>query len=264
MYHSVTFGSKNSYSDWHLVPDSRPVITMPEQKKEVVDVPGSNGVLDMSMALTKYPIFNRRSGSLKFHVLNDYSNWKDLYEEIAFYLHGRKLNMWLEDDSSYYYSGYYNVLWTSNNDGTWSDIEIGYDLEPYKYARDITYFGNAIDISKSSNSSGTISGSTLSTTSSLPTPLIITTTNSANSPKISIGFNNPKLSINENLTTVSGNYVAPYTITGNGTYTIQKYPICGDTVSEMRNIVVRYDIGSMSTSSSAAATIRAGFRRALL
>ena len=134
MYHSVTFGSMNSFSDWHLVPDGRPVVIMPEPKTVTVDVPGSNGVLDLSETLTKYPIYNNREGSLKFHVLNNREHWQMLYHRIANYLHGKKTTMVLEDDPDYYYYGRFKVTWTSNNDGTGSDIEIGYVLEPYKYS----------------------------------------------------------------------------------------------------------------------------------
>jgi phage-related protein len=133
MYHSVTFGSKNSYADWHLVPDGRPVVVMPELKTVTVDVPGSYGILDLSESLTGYPIYSNRSGSIKFHVLNDIAPWQKTYEEIARYLHGKIRTMILEDDPNYYYNGRFTVTWTSNNDGSGSDVEIGYDLEPYKY-----------------------------------------------------------------------------------------------------------------------------------
>lgn len=135
MYHSVTFGSMNSFSDWHLVPDGRPVIAMPEPKIVTVDIPGRNGILDLSESIRKFPVYSNRSGSLKFHVLNDKGiGWQELYRQIANYVHGRRMNVYLEDEPEWYYTGRVNVAsWTSNNDGTWSDIEFNYDLEPFKY-----------------------------------------------------------------------------------------------------------------------------------
>ena len=132
MYHSVTIGSMNTFSDWHLVPDSRPVIALPETKTVTVDIPGSNGILDLSESLTHYPLYNNRSGTLTFHVLNDYTPWDVLYHRIANYLHGRRRTLVLEDDPMYYYIGRYAIEWTSNNDGTWSDVAINYELDPYK------------------------------------------------------------------------------------------------------------------------------------
>jgi len=133
MYHSVTFGSMNSFSDWHLVPDTRPVIAMPEPKITTVEVPGGNGVIDLSESLTGYPIYNIREGEMKFHVLNGHEDWHILYQRIANYLHGRRRKVILEDDPDYYYMGSHKVAWESKNDGTWSDVTISYQYEPYKY-----------------------------------------------------------------------------------------------------------------------------------
>ena len=44
MYHSITFGSKNTWEDWHLVPTSRPLFLPPKQKKSITDIPGGDGV----------------------------------------------------------------------------------------------------------------------------------------------------------------------------------------------------------------------------
>ena len=133
----------NSFSDWHLVPESRPVIAMPEPKKVTVDIPGRNGLLDLSEAIRHFPVFNNRNGSIKFHVLNGYNQWQILHEQIANYLHGKEIEMRLEDEPGWYYKGRVTVQdWTSNNDGTWSDITFGYDLFPYKLS-DSTTTGDA-------------------------------------------------------------------------------------------------------------------------
>lgn len=123
----------NTWEDWHLVPSSRPVFEPPEQKLTQVDVPGSNGLIDLSTSLTNYPIFQNRNGTIEFIVVNDYGDWAVRYSEIMDYLHGKTLKAFLEDDKSYYYEGrFYVENWTSNNDGTWSTISIGYSVEPYK------------------------------------------------------------------------------------------------------------------------------------
>lgn len=143
MYHSVTFGKRNTFDDWHLVPDSRPSIAMPSPKTVTVDIPGRDGVLDLSEALRRFPVYYNRTGTLKFHVLNGYHDWQVLYSSIANFLHGRTLEIRLEDDPNWYYVGRAWVKqWTSNNDGTWSDIEIEYDLEPYKFFRETSLTDN--------------------------------------------------------------------------------------------------------------------------
>jgi phage-related protein len=118
---------------------------MPEVKTNHVEIPGVSGVLDLSETLTNYPTYNNRSGDLKFHVLNDYKPWQELYHEIANYIHGKITTLKLEDDPDYFYRGRVSVSgWESNNDGTWSDITFSYDLEPYKYYK--TAYSNTLSL----------------------------------------------------------------------------------------------------------------------
>lgn len=133
MYHSITFGNKNTYDDWHLVPTSRPVFNPPEPKIKTIDIAGGNSILDVSEALTGYPVYNNRTGSFEFIVLNGYKRWDKLYSDILNYLHGRRMKCILEDDPGYYYEGRFKVNeWRSEKN--WSKIIIDYSVEPYKWS----------------------------------------------------------------------------------------------------------------------------------
>lgn len=132
MYHSITFGDKNTYDDWHLAPSSRPVINPPKPKTKYLDIPGASSSIDLSDSLTSFPIFEDREGEIEFYVLNGYQEWQTLYSEIMDYLHGRKMNAILEDDLSYHYEGRFSVdEWKS--DSYWSKITISYRVNPYKW-----------------------------------------------------------------------------------------------------------------------------------
>ena len=48
MYHSITFGEKNTWDDWHLIPSSRPVFNPPVFREKFIDIPGVSGLLDLS------------------------------------------------------------------------------------------------------------------------------------------------------------------------------------------------------------------------
>ena len=72
MYHSVTFGDKNTWDDWRLVPASRPVFNPPAQKVKTLEIPGGDGVIDLSQSLTGYPVYQNRTGSIEFIVMNDF------------------------------------------------------------------------------------------------------------------------------------------------------------------------------------------------
>ena len=131
MYHSITFGDKNTWDDWHLIPSKRPSFNPPTVKSQYVDIPGGNGILDLTESLTGYPLYNTRTGSWEFYVENGFKPWDELYSEISNYLHGQKLRAILEDDPGFYYEGRFTVdEW--NSDSWWSTITISYDVYPYK------------------------------------------------------------------------------------------------------------------------------------
>lgn len=144
-YHSITFGDKNTWDDWHLVPSSRPVFSPPALKKRSLEIPGASGSLDLTEMPSGYPTFENREGSIEFYVINDpddvhelwrkkdYGLWYDRYSTIMAYLHGQRMKAIIEDDRRYYYIGRFTVNeWRSEKD--YSKIVIDYDLEPYKWS----------------------------------------------------------------------------------------------------------------------------------
>lgn len=131
MYHSITFGDKNTWDDWHLIPTTRPVINPPQFVSNMVEIPGMDGSYDMSEWLSGRPNYKDRTGSLEFVVANDYTNWTVTYSAISNYLHGQRMRMKLEDDPEFYYEGRFTVnKWKS--DKWYSLITINYVVNPWK------------------------------------------------------------------------------------------------------------------------------------
>lgn len=133
MYHSITFGDKNTWDDWRLVPSSRPLFNPPQQKTKTLEIPGGDGIIDLSQSLTGYPVYKNRTGSFEFYVMNDFKPWHMAYSDIMDYLHGQQLRAVLEDDPEYFYEGRFTVnAWKSEKD--WSKIVVDYDVGPYKWS----------------------------------------------------------------------------------------------------------------------------------
>lgn len=123
----------NTFKDWHIVPLGRPVIVPPVQKLQVIDIPGTNGIMDLSNSLTKYPVFENRQGTFKFAVDHDRIDTPTIYTKILRFIQGTNVKMILEDDPEYFYEGrvFINNI-DPRSDGTWTEIEFGYDLYPYR------------------------------------------------------------------------------------------------------------------------------------
>lgn len=131
MYHSINFGSKNTWDDWHLIPSSRPLFNLPPVKTRFIEIPGAHGQLNMATIGITRKVFGSRTGSLEFVVANGYLSWEVTYSNIMNYLHGKKMDAVLEDDPDYYYRGIFYVnQWQSAK--SFSIITIDYVLDPYK------------------------------------------------------------------------------------------------------------------------------------
>lgn len=137
MYHSITFydadGKQyNTWSNWHLIPTSRPIISHPDPQIVTVPLPGRSGSIDITNYLYSKPIYANRNGSLQFYAMEGYNDYRVMQIELYKTLHGKKLKFVFEDDPDYYYVGRFTVaLW--KNEASRPNINITYTAEPYKY-----------------------------------------------------------------------------------------------------------------------------------
>lgn len=142
MYHSLIFKSGNTtintWDNWHLIPVTRPVLAQPNPVYNFVDIPGSDGSMDLTDYLIGRPTYSDRQGSFEFYVANEssngesFGNWANRRAQIAAFLNGRKMKMYLEDDPNYYYEGrFFLKAWTP--DASHSKVTIEYRVKPYRY-----------------------------------------------------------------------------------------------------------------------------------
>lgn len=127
----VKFGSKHSYDDWGLILKSRPVISPPSPKTVYVDIPASDGIIDLTESLTGDVKFENRTITCEFNVLDARNRWSNIYSEILDFLHGQNMRIILDEDPTYYYIGRLKVNEWKSNKKT-STITIEGTVEPYK------------------------------------------------------------------------------------------------------------------------------------
>ena len=133
---------KHTYEDWGLIPASRPVVDLPEVKTSYVECDAMDGSgIDVSEALTGYPLYRHRKFSQEFYRQAK-DNWPGGFDRIFNWLHGRKIKMILDDDPSHYYTGRVQIA-SPKSDSYWSTITITAELDPFKY-----YVYSSIDYPK--------------------------------------------------------------------------------------------------------------------
>lgn len=149
MFYSLTFEkkvngnsvSKNTWNDWHLIPSSRPDISIPSRNLNFVDIPGRDGSLDISEYLAGRPTLSDRTGSWEFIVVSEYDgkdvdlrSWLVRKNELITFLDGSVMKVRMEELPGYYYEGRVYTEPNSWKTGSnFSTITFAYRLKPYKY-----------------------------------------------------------------------------------------------------------------------------------
>ena len=129
--YGVKFNSKHSYKDWGLILKSRPVISPPSPKTIFVDIPASDGGIDLTESITGEVKFENRKITCEFNVIDARNRWSTIYSEILDFLHGQKMHVIFDEDPTYQYIGRFIINeWKS--DKRTSTITIEGDVEPYK------------------------------------------------------------------------------------------------------------------------------------
>lgn len=125
-----TLSTKNTWRDWRIVPSKKPYVTPPSLKTNIVQIPGSNRLLDLSEYLTGGPTFEARTGEWEFIVDLDY--WGDselVYSYFLANLHAKKLYCELQDNPGIIYTGRFSVTDFESSD-TYPVLKIGYTISP--------------------------------------------------------------------------------------------------------------------------------------
>lgn len=103
--YGVTFDGKHSFRDYGLLPTSAPVISPPKVNTYYVDVPGSDGSLDLTEALTGYPTYGDRNGVFNFQLYGLKDDWYNKVNTLIHDLNGKRMDVILDEDKQYYYKG---------------------------------------------------------------------------------------------------------------------------------------------------------------
>lgn len=132
--HGVTFGNKHSYRTWKLMLKSRPEISPPKPKTKLIQVPGTNTVIDLTESLTGEVKYEPRTIRCEFCVVGGRLKWPAVYSAVLNELHGKKMQIIIDDDPNYYYTGRVAVDQWASEEVT-ATIVITAEVEPYKLAR---------------------------------------------------------------------------------------------------------------------------------
>ena len=125
----IKFGNYHSYDDFNLIL-SQKTIGAPSPKTETIDIPGGDGVLDLTDFFGEVK-YNNRELSFEFSTMVPQAQFMDLFSAVQNALHGQKMQIVLDEDAGWYYIGRITVSeWKAEK--SIGKLTIDCDCEPYK------------------------------------------------------------------------------------------------------------------------------------
>lgn len=133
----VKFGDYHTYTNFGLSLDENcPVVGSPDFKENYIDIPGGIPV-DASDYPGNAPTYKRRSFSARFLQKNKNKPWPVTVSEVLNALHGKKMDIILDDDPAWRYYGRIKVA-TPAVDKATTAITVTASILPYKrYSRNV-------------------------------------------------------------------------------------------------------------------------------
>lgn len=142
----VRFGEYHTVDDWNLILNSKTVET-PKAKTTFVSIQDRDGSLDMSEALTGEVKYDARKLSFVFLLTEgDYRHRENMIHEILASIHGKRMNIILDDDMEKYFDGRVEVTSYSNSKA-YGSITVEATCDPYR----VSIYGTTEVFSLSSN-----------------------------------------------------------------------------------------------------------------
>lgn len=132
------FGNIASYDEFGLMLTDV-AIEPPEPKRELQDIPGMDGTLDLSYEASDEIKFRNRDIRLSFAKADYSRRWEEIFTEIVNRLHGRHFEVSLDPDAGWYWDAFVTVKnpRTVRNKGT---LQVVCDAYPYKLKRQQTIY----------------------------------------------------------------------------------------------------------------------------
>lgn len=145
MNRSVIIDNCNLRDSFDLTMISKSIASA-EVKKEIIDIPNADGVIDLSTALTGDVVYKNRA--VKIMLIKDDSEGKLLKFQSEFdnCFHGRMVKLVFEEDPEYYWQGRISV--DHKIDKVIDQVTLTLDASPYKYKLKETVIHEKIDASK--------------------------------------------------------------------------------------------------------------------
>ncbi len=131
-YRGVKFGKYHTAIDWGMLLN-KSEIDPPKPKMKMVKLDGRDGELDLTEALGGVVRYENRTLEFKFLLIDGgYEERLEVIADVYAKVHGKRLEILLDDDQDFYFVGRCQVKSAANN-ASMGEIKIEVDADPYRY-----------------------------------------------------------------------------------------------------------------------------------
>lgn len=105
LYVEETDKTFHTLDDWQLALGNNNYIGEPKMETTYIQIPGRNGLIDASEAITGRRVFKKRPLAFELGGKNPRLNWDGIISKMRNEIHGRVCRITLDNDRAYYWRG---------------------------------------------------------------------------------------------------------------------------------------------------------------
>lgn len=134
IFYGATINNEHTLNTWGCAITNSDIISVPEPNLTVLEIPGRNGRLDLSEALTGDITYANRTIKLELAASVNISGWFSKCDYIFNTYHGKMVTVSFDDDTAHYYRGraFVSEPQRVRNSGT---LTFTVDAEPFRYKK---------------------------------------------------------------------------------------------------------------------------------
>jgi predicted phage tail component-like protein len=132
-YDGVSLNGKHTNYDYGLYVTNTNPVAPPVAKTQHIEVPGRNGNIDITEALTGYTIYGNREITLQLGGKKIENAWPSFMSNFINEIHGKQVKVIFDDNPDYYYIGRATVESDYTRGNRIATFTVTIDAEPYKY-----------------------------------------------------------------------------------------------------------------------------------
>lgn len=139
----IKIGDRYCYDDWGAFLAPGWSLSSAEAKTEIVEVPGRDGVIDLSEVLTGEVRYNNRYFRCQLIVPPPRKNWEETRREIEQHCNGKRVKIWTPESDTHHAIGRVSCDFMINR--THAVMTLTADCEPWLYRNNETVLNICVE-----------------------------------------------------------------------------------------------------------------------